>query len=60
MVSTVSYSVEVDLEELEFCMSSAAVDKICRALHVDSLKQAHVQANSICNGITFFTLVENA
>lgn len=61
MVKTVSYSVDIDLGELENSLHSEFLNKLRAALHVDSLKRAHVRANydTICSGITFFTIGED-
>lgn len=59
MVKSVSYSVDIDLEELENFLHGEFLNKLRAALHVDSLKHAHVRANSICSDITFFTFSEN-
>lgn len=59
MVSSVSYSVSISLEELENSLHSEVLNKIRSALHVESLKQAHIQVNSVCGDFTFFTIGEN-
>ena len=55
MVKMIERSVNIDLKELESFMHKDVVCRICDALNIDSLYQAHVSVDSLHSWLSIFS-----